>query len=119
MQIIQNRRRFLAGAAAAGAAGLLGTATPARAEPPPETTSVRLPRWINSAYCWAGLYLAGELLRAEARESERCDELLALGGGEVGEVARRLLAAARLVEDEGKGLGGLFRHDRPSVPPRW
>ena len=65
MQIIQNRRRFLAGAAAAGAAGLLGTATPARAEPPPETTSVRLPRYIGSAYCWAGLYLAEEMLRAE------------------------------------------------------
>ena len=65
MQIIQNRRHFLAGAAAAGAAGLIGTSTPAWAEPPPETTSVRLPRWIDGAYCWAGLYLAGELLRAE------------------------------------------------------
>ena len=54
MQIIQNRRRFLAGAAAAGAAGLIGTSTPALAEPPPETTTVRLPRWIGGAYCWAG-----------------------------------------------------------------
>ena len=27
--------------------------------------SIRLPRWIGGAYCWAGLYLAGELLRAE------------------------------------------------------
>ena len=44
MQIIQNRRRFLAGVAAAGAAGLIGVATPAWAEPPPETTTVRLPR---------------------------------------------------------------------------
>ncbi len=44
MQIIQNRRHFLAGAAAAGAAGLMGASTPAWAEPPPETTSVRLPR---------------------------------------------------------------------------
>ena len=66
MQIIQNRRQFLAGAAAAGAAGLIGTSTPAWAEPPPETTSVRLPRWINGAYCWAGLYLAGELLQARS-----------------------------------------------------
>jgi NitT/TauT family transport system substrate-binding protein len=65
MKIIQNRRHFLAGAAAAGAAGLIGTSTPAWAEPPPETTSVRLPQWINGAYCWAGLYLAGELLRAD------------------------------------------------------
>ena len=65
MQIIQNRRHFLAGAAAAGAAGLIGTSTPAWAEPPPETTSVRLPRYIGGAYCWAGLYIAGEMLRAE------------------------------------------------------
>ncbi|AZO74101.1 MAG: ABC transporter substrate-binding protein [Mesorhizobium sp.] len=64
MHIVQNRRHFLAGAAAAGAAGLIG-ATGAWAEPLPETTSVRLPRWINGAYCWAGLYLAGELLRAD------------------------------------------------------
>ena len=34
MQIIQNHRHFLAGAAAAGATGLLGTATDAWAEPP-------------------------------------------------------------------------------------
>ena len=65
MQIIQNRRRFLAGAAAAGAAGLLGTTTPARAEPPLETTTVRLPRWVGGSYCWAGAYIAGELMRAE------------------------------------------------------
>jgi NitT/TauT family transport system substrate-binding protein len=65
MQIIQNRRRFLAGAAAAGAAGLFGSTTEAWGETPPETTSVRLPRWIDGAYCWAGLYLAGELLSAE------------------------------------------------------
>ena len=65
MQIIQNRRAFLAGLTAAGGAGLIGTSTPAWAEPPPETTSVRLPRYIGGAYCWAGLYLAGELLRAE------------------------------------------------------
>ena len=35
------------------------------AEPPPETTTVRLGRWIGGAYCWASLYLAGELLRAD------------------------------------------------------
>lgn len=65
MQIIQNRRCFLVGAAAASAVGFLGTATPARAEPPPETTSVRLPRWVGGSYCWAGAYIAGELMRAE------------------------------------------------------
>jgi NitT/TauT family transport system substrate-binding protein len=65
MHIIQNRRSFLAGVAAAGAAGLIGTPTQAWAEAPLETMSVRLPRWIDGAYCWAGLYLAGELLRAD------------------------------------------------------
>ncbi|TIR42762.1 MAG: twin-arginine translocation signal domain-containing protein, partial [Mesorhizobium sp.] len=59
MQIIQNRRRFLAGLTAAGGAGIIGTSTSAWAEAPPETTSVRLPRWIDGAYCWAGMYLAG------------------------------------------------------------
>jgi NitT/TauT family transport system substrate-binding protein len=49
----------------AGAAGLLGTATQSRAETSPETTSVRLPRLVDGGYCWAGLYLAGELLAAE------------------------------------------------------
>ena len=70
MQIIQNRRHFLAGAAAAGAAGLIGASTSARAEPPPETTSVRLPRYIGGAYCWAGVYMAGET--AARRGLHRC-----------------------------------------------
>ncbi|TIO19309.1 MAG: twin-arginine translocation signal domain-containing protein, partial [Mesorhizobium sp.] len=51
MQIIQNRRHFMAGAAAAGASALIGTTTDAWAEALPETTSVRLPRWIDGAYC--------------------------------------------------------------------
>ena len=38
---------------------------PLHAEPPLETTTVRLPRWIGGAYCWAGAYIAGELMRAE------------------------------------------------------
>ena len=63
MQIIQNRRHFLAGAAAAGAAGLIGKPTPARAEPPPETTTVRIP--AIPAACEATFYLAEELLREE------------------------------------------------------
>ena len=63
MQIIQDRRTFLAGLTAAGTAGVIGTSTPAWAEPPLETTSVRLSRYIGGAYCWAGLYMAGELLR--------------------------------------------------------
>jgi NitT/TauT family transport system substrate-binding protein len=66
MHIIQNRRTFLAGLSAAGAAGLVKVrSSHAAGELPPETTTVRLPRWIGGAYCWAGGYLAEELLRAE------------------------------------------------------
>jgi NitT/TauT family transport system substrate-binding protein len=65
MQIIQNRRRFMAGLTAVGGAGMIGSSTSAWAEPPPETTSVRLPRYVGGAYCWAGVYIAGEMLRAE------------------------------------------------------
>jgi len=65
MQNIQNRRSFLAGAAAASSAGLFARASSVSAEPAPETTKVRLPRWIGGGYCWAGAYIADELLRAE------------------------------------------------------
>ncbi|MGX9147085.1 ABC transporter substrate-binding protein [Mesorhizobium sp. 128a] len=65
MQIIQDRRTFIAGAAATGAASLIGPTTEAWAEPPLETTTVRLGRWIGGAYCWGSLYLAGELLHAD------------------------------------------------------
>jgi NitT/TauT family transport system substrate-binding protein len=65
MQIVQNRRGFLAGLTAVGTTGMIGASTPAWAEPLPETTSVRLSQYIGSAYCWAGLYMAGELLRAD------------------------------------------------------
>ena len=65
MSFIQDRRTFVAGLTASGAAGLIGFPTPVAADQPPETTSVRLPRYVGGAYCWAGLYIAGELLRAE------------------------------------------------------
>jgi NitT/TauT family transport system substrate-binding protein len=42
MLIIQSRRRFLAGLSAAGAASLVGVHQSRAAEPPPETTTVRL-----------------------------------------------------------------------------
>ena len=63
MQIIQNRRHFLAGAASVGAAGLLGTSTPAWAEAPPETTTIRLAK--IKGICIAPQYVAEELLHAE------------------------------------------------------
>ena len=65
MQIIQNRRHFLAGLRRPAPRASSAHRHDAWAEPPPETTTVRLPRWIDGAYCWAGLYVAGELLRAD------------------------------------------------------
>src|SRR5262245_37202466 len=65
MPIIQSRRRFLASASLASAAGLIGAPKSLRAEPPPETTSVRLPVYYNVSDCQAPEYVADELLRAE------------------------------------------------------
>lgn len=62
MSSIHNRRRVLAGLSAM-ATGLIAPA--AGAEPRLDTTSVRLPKWDGGAYCWAGNYMAGELLRAD------------------------------------------------------
>jgi NitT/TauT family transport system substrate-binding protein len=64
MQTMQSRRRFVAGLSAAGAAGLVLTPRWVHAEPPPETTSVRLPKLVPLT-CIAPVYVAGELLRAE------------------------------------------------------
>ena len=64
MQMIQSRRRFLRGLTATGAAGLIGAPSAARAEPPPETTTVRLPQYFPSG-CDGPLYVAKELLSAE------------------------------------------------------
>ena len=63
MQIIQSRRRFLAGLSAAGAASLVGVQQSLAAEPPPETTSVRLAK--IKGICIAPQYVAEELLHAE------------------------------------------------------
>ncbi|RWC55242.1 ABC transporter substrate-binding protein [Mesorhizobium sp.] len=65
MQIIQNRRGFLAGAAAAGASGLLGAPKPAWAEPPPEVTRIRTSVYPKVSDCVTPFYAAEELLRAE------------------------------------------------------
>ena len=60
-----NRRDFVSRLTAAGTAGLLGLrARSAAAEPPPETTRLRVAR--SPAICFAPQYVAGEqLLRAE------------------------------------------------------
>jgi NitT/TauT family transport system substrate-binding protein len=63
MYIIQNRRRFLTGLSAAGAAGLLGARPTLAREPPPEVTTVRIT--ANPSICLAPTYIADDLLRAE------------------------------------------------------
>ena len=63
MPIMQSRRRFLAALSSAGAAGLVGAPRSFSAEPPPETTTVRLAK--GSSPCGAPVYAAEELLRDE------------------------------------------------------
>jgi NitT/TauT family transport system substrate-binding protein len=60
-----TRRRFLRGLTLAGTVGCLGL-TPRRvtAEPPPETTTLRLLK-ETGRICWAPQYIAEDLLRAE------------------------------------------------------
>src|SRR5437879_10839560 len=59
-----SRRRFLRGVTLAGTAGLLGVHhRPVAAEPPPETTRLRLMR--KPSICEAAEYVAEELLQAE------------------------------------------------------
>ena len=58
-----SRREFLASTSMLGAATLLGLPRTATAEPPPETTRIRLPH--APAICLAPQYLAEELLRIE------------------------------------------------------
>jgi NitT/TauT family transport system substrate-binding protein len=57
------RRDFLSHAGAVGLASLLGLPRLSRAEPPPETTTIRIPH--TPAICLAPQYLAEELLRLE------------------------------------------------------
>ena len=59
-----SRREFLSGLTLAGAAGLFGLrADPAAAEPPPETTTLRLLQ--SPSLCQAPQYVAESLLQAE------------------------------------------------------
>jgi NitT/TauT family transport system substrate-binding protein len=59
-----NRRTFMRARAMGGMTALLGPpATPASAEPPPETTKLRLVR--ESSVCLAPVYFAEEMLKAE------------------------------------------------------
>jgi NitT/TauT family transport system substrate-binding protein len=59
-----TRRRFLGGLTVAGTAGLLGlTPGPVAAEPPPETTTLRLA--LTTSICQAPQYVVEALFAAE------------------------------------------------------
>ncbi len=64
MQIIPSRRAFLAGLIA-GVSGVVAATREARAEPPLETTKVRLPVFPKVADCVTPMYAAIALMRAE------------------------------------------------------
>ncbi len=64
MSMVQNRRHFLTSMSLACVAGLTGSSRSAvSAEPPPETTTIRLPDTPST--CAAPLYMAEELLHEE------------------------------------------------------
>jgi NitT/TauT family transport system substrate-binding protein len=98
MQIIHNRRRFLAGLSAAGAAGVLGTGRVLADEGPPETTTIRVTK--VPGICIAPQYVAKELLAAEGFTDVRYVELPAAiqhSGIARGEIDLSLHFAAPLV----------------------
>ena len=84
-----SRRRFLGGLTLAGTAGLLGWhPRPVIAEPPPETTRIRLVR--NPGICVAAEYVAEELLYGEGftavqyvQQATPAEKEPALAAGEV------------------------------------
>jgi NitT/TauT family transport system substrate-binding protein len=63
MQLLQNRRDFLASASMAAAAGILGARGSVADDGPPEVTTIRLSR--DPSICLAPGYIADDLLRAE------------------------------------------------------
>ena len=68
MALIQTRRGFLGGIAAAGAEGLIRAPRAEAADGPLETTTVRIQK---PGLCVSSLYIAEELLRAEGFTSIR------------------------------------------------
>jgi NitT/TauT family transport system substrate-binding protein len=63
MQMIQDRRRFLAALSSVGAAGLVGASRSSGQEAPLETTTIRLAKITGT--CIAPQYLAEDFLRLE------------------------------------------------------
>jgi NitT/TauT family transport system substrate-binding protein len=64
MDVTQSRRRFFATLSSAGAASLIGARNAFAEEPPPETTTVRFPKFTNTI-CGAPLLVLDALVRAE------------------------------------------------------
>jgi hypothetical protein len=90
-----TRRRFLGGLTVAGAAGLLGLSTrPVAAEPPPETTRLRLHK--TSGICVAPQYVAEELLRAEGFREVHYVEMDSIAAAKIGSGMYQQLAAGAL-----------------------
>jgi NitT/TauT family transport system substrate-binding protein len=85
-----SRRRFLGGLTLAGTAGLLGLhPRPAAAEPPPETTTLRLAQTVS--ICQAPQYVVEALFEAEGftdvqfvGEAARADRTLVSGDAQMG-----------------------------------
>ena len=73
MTMTQTRRHFLSTAAMAGAAGVVPPLRAGAAEPPPETTTVRLSKFL--AICFAPQYVVEELLRDEGFSDVRYVDL--------------------------------------------
>jgi NitT/TauT family transport system substrate-binding protein len=74
-----SRRRFLAGSSALTAASFLGLPRTVAAEPPPETTRIRILD-VPAATCGAPLYVAEELLKAEGFTDVQFIKLPEAGG---------------------------------------
>jgi NitT/TauT family transport system substrate-binding protein len=82
MPIRQKRRDFLASASLAAAGGLLGARGTFAAEPPPETTTIRVKR--SAGICFAPAYVADAMLRAEGfTDIEYVDAGLGIPSGEM------------------------------------
>src|SRR5262249_49464171 len=64
MPSTQSRRRFLATLSSAGVAGVISARHSFAAEPPPETTTVRFPKY-SSSICNVPVLIIDEVLRAE------------------------------------------------------
>lgn len=108
-----SRRRFLQGASALGATGLLGIPGFALAEPPPEVKKIRLVHF--PAICVAPGYLAKDLLLAEGFEEveyvestvNSLSQTLAIGKADIWVDAAPSLVNLLATEDSVLALGGM------------